>query len=172
MLIFVRSFKTCEVSIFIIFLNLILFCLQRSEVKFQVSLVAQKRTRTKKARLRWVYFNSSGGNRNFSLSYHWLTSHEGLCLKDTRRHCETTTCACITLFCTFLCRHCTTKTWNFLISRFLVDYEQSLFFLSPVERNARETEMKKNWRDCWQSSFIGGNSLLSVNFAVLAGVVA
>ena len=56
--IFVRSFKTCEVSIFIIFLNLILFCLQRSEVKFQVSLVAQKKTRTKRARLRWVYFIS------------------------------------------------------------------------------------------------------------------
>ena len=25
-------------------------------------------------------------------------------------------CTCITLFCTFLCRHCTTTTWNFLIS--------------------------------------------------------
>ena len=33
-------------------------CLQRSEVKFQVSLVAQKKTRTKRARLRWVYFIS------------------------------------------------------------------------------------------------------------------
>ena len=26
-------------------------------------------------------------------------------------------CRCITLFCTFLCRRCTTTTWNFLISR-------------------------------------------------------
>ena len=26
-------------------------------------------------------------------------------------------CTCITLFCTFLCRRCTTTTWNFLISR-------------------------------------------------------
>ena len=25
-------------------------------------------------------------------------------------------CTCITLFCTFLCRRCTTTTWNFLIS--------------------------------------------------------
>ena len=26
-------------------------------------------------------------------------------------------CTCITLFCTFLCRHCTTTTWKCLISR-------------------------------------------------------
>ena len=30
-------------------------------------------------------------------------------------------CTCITLFCTFVCRHCTTTTWNLLISRFLED---------------------------------------------------
>ena len=28
-------------------------------------------------------------------------------------------CTCITLFCTFLCRHCTTTTWKCLISRFV-----------------------------------------------------
>ena len=28
---------------------------------------------------------------------------------------------CITLFCTFLCRHCTTTTWKCLISRFVED---------------------------------------------------
>ena len=40
-------------------------------------------------------------------------------------------CTCITLFCTFLCRHCTTTTWNFLISRFLekVNSRQRLLFL-------------------------------------------
>ena len=58
MLISVRTFKTCEFSISIIFLNLILFGLQRSEVKFQVSLVAPKKTRTKRAKLRCVYFIS------------------------------------------------------------------------------------------------------------------
>ena len=30
-------------------------------------------------------------------------------------------CTCITLFCTILCRHCTTTTWKCLISRFLED---------------------------------------------------
>ena len=30
-------------------------------------------------------------------------------------------CTCITLFCTFLCRHCTTTTWNFIFSRFVED---------------------------------------------------
>ena len=30
-------------------------------------------------------------------------------------------CTCITLFSTFLCRHCTTTTWNFLFSRFVED---------------------------------------------------
>ena len=30
-------------------------------------------------------------------------------------------CTCITLFCTFLCRRCTTTTWKCLISRFVED---------------------------------------------------
>ena len=30
-------------------------------------------------------------------------------------------CTCITLFCTFLCRRCTTTTWNCLISGFVED---------------------------------------------------
>ena len=30
-------------------------------------------------------------------------------------------CTCITLFCTFLCRRCTTTTWKCLISRFMED---------------------------------------------------
>ena len=30
-------------------------------------------------------------------------------------------CTCITLFCTFLCRCCTTTTWNRLVSRFMED---------------------------------------------------
>ena len=30
-------------------------------------------------------------------------------------------CTCTTLFCTFLCRYCTTTTWKCLISRFVED---------------------------------------------------
>ena len=30
-------------------------------------------------------------------------------------------CTCITLFCTFLCRRCTTTTWNFPVSRLMKD---------------------------------------------------
>ena len=32
-------------------------------------------------------------------------------------------CTCIMLFCTFLCRHCTTTTWKCLISRFVEDMD-------------------------------------------------
>ena len=41
-------------------------------------------------------------------------------------------CMCITLFCIFLCRHCTTTTWKFLISRFVKDVNkqwQNFLFL-------------------------------------------
>ena len=41
-------------------------------------------------------------------------------------------CACITLFCTFLCRRCTTKTWKCLFSRFVDDVNsRRLFFCFP-----------------------------------------
>ena len=44
-------------------------------------------------------------------------------------------CKRVTLFCTFLCRRCTTATWNFLISRFVEDLDTrwrvSLSFLRP-----------------------------------------
>ena len=41
-------------------------------------------------------------------------------------------CTCITLFCTFLCRHCTTTAWNCLISRFMEDVNKRkrVFFFS------------------------------------------
>ena len=53
-------------------------------------------------------------------------------------------CTCITLFCTFLCRPCTTSTWNCLISRFVkdVDTRQWLSFSyrelwhNPLEFNS------------------------------------
>ena len=41
-------------------------------------------------------------------------------------------CACITLFCTFLCRRWTTTTWKCLISRFVEDVNsRRLFFCFP-----------------------------------------
>ena len=54
-------------------------------------------------------------------------------------------CTCITLFCTFLCRRCTTTTWNCLISRFVEDgnKRQQLSFsfpelwCSPLEFNSK-----------------------------------
>ena len=42
-------------------------------------------------------------------------------------------CTCITFFCTFLCRRCTTTTWNCLIPRFVEDgntRQQLSFFFS------------------------------------------
>ena len=55
-------------------------------------------------------------------------------------------CTCITLFCTFLCRRCTTTTWNCLISRFVEDgnKRQQLSFsfpelwCSPLEFNSKQ----------------------------------
>ena len=55
-------------------------------------------------------------------------------------------CTCITLFCTFLCRRCTTTTWNCLISRFVEDgnKRQQLSFsfpelwCSPLEFNPQK----------------------------------
>ena len=48
-------------------------------------------------------------------------------------------CTCITLFCTFLCRQCTTTTWNCLIPRFsedvnTVNTRQRLSFSFPELR--------------------------------------
>ena len=53
-------------------------------------------------------------------------------------------CTCITLFCTFLCRRCTTRTWKCVISRFVEDgntrQQQSFSFpelwYSPLEFNS------------------------------------
>ena len=62
-------------------------------------------------------------------------------------------CACITLFCTFLCRRCTTKTWKCLISRFVDDVNsRRLFFCFPelwyslLEFNSRKIcQHLMNW---------------------------
>ena len=65
-------------------------------------------------------------------------------------------CACITLFCTFLCRRCTTTTWKCLISRFVEDLNsRRLFFCFPelwyslLEFNSRKIfQHFMNWMSC------------------------
>ena len=63
-------------------------------------------------------------------------------------------CTCITLFCTFLCRHCTATTWKFLISPFVEDMNkgQRLSFSFPdlwyslLEFNSRKIcQHLTNW---------------------------
>ena len=59
-------------------------------------------------------------------------------------------CTCITLFCTFLCRRCTTTTWNCLISRFVEDWNKrqllSFLFLNFDALSPLEFNFKKVWR--------------------------
>ena len=50
-------------------------------------------------------------------------------------------CTCITLFCTFLCRQCTTTTWKCLISRFVENVNTRQRLYSILEFNSR-----KNWQ--------------------------
>ena len=63
-------------------------------------------------------------------------------------------CTCITLFCTFLCRHCTTTMWNVLIPPFLenVNTRPRLSFSFPelwyslLEFNSRKNcQHLTNW---------------------------
>ena len=82
-------------------------------------------------------------------------------------------CTCITLFCTFLCRRCTTTTWNCLISRFVEDgnKRQQLSFsfpelwCSPLEFNSKK--IANNWRikrDGISAIKFGANSLFKWRF--------
>ena len=63
-------------------------------------------------------------------------------------------CTCITLFCTFLCRRCTSTTWKCLISRIVEDVNTrqwlSFFFpelrYCPLEFNSRKNcQHLTNW---------------------------
>ena len=63
-------------------------------------------------------------------------------------------CTCITLFCTFLNRHCTTTTWKCLISRFVEDgnTKQPVSFSFPelwyslLEFSSRQScQHLRNW---------------------------
>ena len=63
-------------------------------------------------------------------------------------------CTCITLFCTFLCRRCTSTTWKYLNSRFVEDgntsqqlsfYFPKLWF-SPLEFDSKDIcQHLTNW---------------------------
>ena len=55
-------------------------------------------------------------------------------------------CTCITLFCTFVCRHRTTTTWKYLISRFVdnVNTRQRLYSILEVN-SAKNWQYLTNW---------------------------
>ena len=54
-------------------------------------------------------------------------------------------CTCITLFPTFLCRHCTSRTWKCIISRFVEDVNTRPQ-LSELWNNLLEFNSKKNFQ--------------------------
>ena len=63
-------------------------------------------------------------------------------------------CTCITLFCTFPCRRCSTTTWNCLISRFVEDVNTTQrpsfsfheLWYSPLESNSSQIRQHlTNW---------------------------
>ena len=65
-------------------------------------------------------------------------------------------CTCIKHFCTFLCRRCTTTTWNCLISCLVEDvntrrlsFSLTELWYSPLEFNSRNIRQHlTNWRHC------------------------
>ena len=57
-------------------------------------------------------------NRKFKMQRRWESKK---CNSLTRQNNNFARASSITLFCTFLCRHCTTTTWKCLISRFVKD---------------------------------------------------
>ena len=60
---------------------------------------------------------------------------------------KTTNLHCITLFCTFLCRHCTTTTWKCLTARFMEDVNKRrriFLCLSKLEHGSQETTPEKS----------------------------
>ena len=62
-------------------------------------------------------------------------------------------CKCITLFCTFLCRHCTTTTWKYLISRLVEDLKtrQRLYFSFPeLLYSLLEFNSPKKFANIWR----------------------
>ena len=74
---------------------------------------------------------SSLFRQNRELKQRWRRHQERERQKSNRfKLAKQQLCTCITLFCTFLCRHCTTTTWKCLISRFVenANTRQQLYF--------------------------------------------
>ena len=80
----------------------------------------------------WDAQKNSGGNWSWRHSFTrsllgCLSNNDGdvnengIKLSNRFRLAKQQLCTCITLFCTFLCRHCTTTTWKCLIERFVED---------------------------------------------------
>ena len=65
-----------------------------------ITTIASTEVKQPRRRWRWQWERQKG-------SWIWLVKQE--------------LCTCSTIFCTFLCRRCTTMTWNLLISRFVWD---------------------------------------------------
>ena len=67
----------------------------------------------------------------------------------TRKAKKVLLCACFTLFCTFLCRHCTITTWKFIFSPLYKEREHKTFSWigqSHFEFNHREIrQILTNW---------------------------
>ena len=64
---------------------------------------------------------------------------------------------CITLFCTFRCCRCTTKTWNGLSSRFVEDGNKrqlSFFFFWTLMQSFR-IQLQKNFANIWIIKRVG-----------------
>ena len=72
-------------------------------------------------------------------------------------------CACITLFCTFLCRRCTTKTWKCLISRFFDDVNSRRLF-SLTSFRSKQLQKKGPWPMSSDLDFTFGQKLLFIFF--------
>ena len=58
-------------------------------------------------------------------------------------------CTCITLFPTFLCRHCTSRTWKCIISRFVEDVNTRQQ-LSELWYNLLEFNSRKKISNIWR----------------------
>ena len=93
-------------------------------------------------------------NRRFKMQGPWESKN---CNSLTRQNNNFARVSSITLFCTFLCCHCTTTTWKCLISRFVKNvskqWQNFLLFVNfdMVDRNTAPEE----FACIWQSKRVG-----------------
>ena len=79
--------------------------------------------------LDWQNNNSAGVSRSF-VHFIAVTAWQGKRIRLAKQQFW----ECITPFCTFLCRHCTTTTWKCLLSRFVEEMDDNDFLFSFPER--------------------------------------